>query len=204
MFRFSYQRIYLLNVKITASRWVFNLHLILTNRSWFQDEEIASTADIGTVIKKFIDLVNNVESTLKLIQERSESYNKTNFEIQIKRQAMEAFSEAIKLFEDQAKLQEKFQKEAQPHEISRYVISLVSMTMPSLFFLYSVNTNFCYFAVWWITRNYWNKEGNAWRKAERNLTKVLSSKSFTTGLASVNSSSWNQNWCNLQSKRKST
>lgn len=83
-----------------------------------QDDEIASTTDMANVIQKFVELDKDMCHALTEYREYSEQYNRTSFEVQLKRQALEAFGEAIKMFEDQMKLQEKFQKEAQPHEIS--------------------------------------------------------------------------------------
>ncbi|XP_011307012.1 uncharacterized protein Pi3K21B [Fopius arisanus] len=82
-----------------------------------QDEEIASTTkDMPNVVQKFIELDREMHNHMKQYQECSELYNRTAYEVQLKRQALDAFCEAIKMFEDQMKLQEKFQKEAQPHE----------------------------------------------------------------------------------------
>lgn len=86
--------------------------------SKFQDDEIASTTDIGKVIQKFMEISKELSETMKQYQECSDIYYRTSHEVQLKRQALEAFTEAIKMFEDQMKLQEAFQKEAQPHEIS--------------------------------------------------------------------------------------
>lgn len=51
----------------------------------------------------------------------SEDFVRTTQEIQLKVQAQEAFSEAVSMFEEQIKLQERFQKEAQPHEIKSLI-----------------------------------------------------------------------------------
>ena len=76
---------------------------------------------MANVAQKYVELDKEITDALKEYRELSELYNRTSFEVQLKRQALEAFSEAIKMFEDQMKLQEKFQKEAQPHEISTWV-----------------------------------------------------------------------------------
>lgn len=70
------------------------------------------------VVQKFIELDKEMQNQMKQFQDCSDLYNRTAYEVQLKRQALEAFCEAIKMFEDQMKLQEKFQKEAQPHEIT--------------------------------------------------------------------------------------
>jgi phosphoinositide-3-kinase regulatory subunit len=77
---------------------------------------------MAKVIQKYIELDKEVTDTMKQYQECSDIYSSTTYEVQLKRQALEAFSEAIKMFEDQIKLQEKFQKEAQPHEIAKSVV----------------------------------------------------------------------------------
>ena len=73
---------------------------------------------MANVAQKYVELDKEITVALKDYKELSELYNRTSFEVQLKRQSLEAFSEAIKVFEDQTKLREKFQKEAQPHEIS--------------------------------------------------------------------------------------
>ncbi|KAK0168573.1 hypothetical protein PV327_002358 [Microctonus hyperodae] len=89
-----------------------------------QDDEIASTTkDMPNVVQKFIELDKEMQNQIKQFQDCSDLYNRTAYEVQLKRQALEAFSEAIKMFEDQMKLQEKFQKEAQPHEITTLTVN---------------------------------------------------------------------------------
>lgn len=83
-----------------------------------QDDEIANTTDMAKVEQKHKELENDLIETIRQYQNYSELYTKTAYEVQLKRQALEAFTEAIKMFEEQMKLQERFQKEAQPHEIS--------------------------------------------------------------------------------------
>lgn len=73
--------------------------------------------DIKNVIQKFIELDKELNDVMKQYDDCSELYLRTSHEVQLKRQALDAFTEAIKMFEDQMKLQERFHKEAQPHEI---------------------------------------------------------------------------------------
>lgn len=67
-----------------------------------------------------IELHEDFLSKTKSYDSYSEDLNTTSKEINVKRQAVEAFVETVKMFEDQIKLQEKFQKDAQPHEVKRY------------------------------------------------------------------------------------
>lgn len=98
--------------------FVLELHSILFEK---QDDEIANTTDMGKVVQKFVELEKEINDTIRQYQHCSDLYGKTAYEVQLKRQALEAFTEAIKMFEEQMKLQERFQKEAQPHEISTWV-----------------------------------------------------------------------------------
>lgn len=45
-------------------------------------------------------------------------YQSTTLQVQYKRQALEAFCEAIKMFDDQISMFEANRSEAQPHEIA--------------------------------------------------------------------------------------
>lgn len=73
---------------------------------------------MAKVMQKFVELEKDITDTARQYQHCFDLYSKTAYEVQLKRQSLEAFAEAIKMFEEQMKLQEKFQKEAQPHEIS--------------------------------------------------------------------------------------
>lgn len=55
----------------------------------------------------------------KLYDDYSEDFVQTSREIQTKRQALDAFKETVAMFEEQIRMQEKYQSEAQPHEIKR-------------------------------------------------------------------------------------
>lgn len=46
-----------------------------------------------------------------------EEYSRCSQEIQLKKQALDAFGEAVAMFEEQIRLHEKFQREAHRHEI---------------------------------------------------------------------------------------
>lgn len=70
------------------------------------------------VKQKFAELEKEIFDTVRQYQNCSDLCLKTTNEVTLKRQALEAFTEAIKMFEEQMKLQERCQKEAQPHEIS--------------------------------------------------------------------------------------
>jgi len=108
------------SIKISANgcNFTHEFHPLLSSLGEKQDDEIANTTDIAKVMQKFVELEKEISDSIRQYQHCLDLYGKTAYEVQLKRQSLEAFSEAIKMFEEQIKLQEKFQKEAQPHEIS--------------------------------------------------------------------------------------
>ncbi|XP_057324263.1 uncharacterized protein LOC130666941 isoform X2 [Microplitis mediator] len=110
---------YYRNCSLAQYNSTLDIKLLYPISKFQQDDEIvSSTKDMPDVIQKFIDLNKKVQVQGKKYQEYSDLYQRTAYEVQMKRQALEAFCEAIKLFEEQSKLQDKYQEEAQPHEIS--------------------------------------------------------------------------------------
>lgn len=82
-----------------------------------EEEDIPNNADMDKLIQKFIDIHREYVNKNKIFEELSEDFNRTAHEVNVKRQALDAFTEAVQIFNEQVKLQEKFSKEAQPHEI---------------------------------------------------------------------------------------
>ncbi|XP_014482039.1 PREDICTED: phosphatidylinositol 3-kinase regulatory subunit alpha isoform X2 [Dinoponera quadriceps] len=109
---------YYRNCSLAQYNAVLDIKLLYPVLRSQQDDEIANTTDMTKVVQKFVELEKDMTDTIRQYQNCSDLYGKTAYEVSLKRQALEAFSEAIKMFEEQMKLQEKFQKEAQPHEIS--------------------------------------------------------------------------------------
>ncbi|XP_024940412.1 phosphatidylinositol 3-kinase regulatory subunit alpha isoform X5 [Cephus cinctus] len=106
------------NCSLAQYNSTLDIKLLYPVSRFQQDDEIPSTANPRVIIEKYIEIDKEVMDTLRQYQDCSELYGKTAYEVQLKLQALEAFSEAIKMFEDQTKLQDKFHKEGQPHEIS--------------------------------------------------------------------------------------
>ena len=77
---------------------------------------------MANVIQRYINLDRDVTDTISKYHEILQVpcvYSRTVYEVTLKRQALEAYSETIKMFGDQMKLQKKFQMEAQSHEIAK-------------------------------------------------------------------------------------
>lgn len=77
--------------------------------------------DVENVALKLVDIDKELLIKTKMFDNLSDAFMITNKEIQLKHQALEAFAETVAMFREQVKLQEMLQKEAQPHEVKRWV-----------------------------------------------------------------------------------
>ncbi|XP_018338668.1 PREDICTED: uncharacterized protein LOC108746411 isoform X1 [Trachymyrmex septentrionalis] len=109
---------YYRNCSLAQYNSVLDIKLLYPVSRFQQDDEIANTTDMAKVRQKYFELDKDINDTIRQYQHCSDLYGKTAYEVQLKRNALEAFTEAIKMFEEQIKLQERCKIEAQPHEIS--------------------------------------------------------------------------------------
>ncbi|KAG8234043.1 hypothetical protein J437_LFUL014130 [Ladona fulva] len=109
----------LVNAHRNESLVQYNAYLdikLLYPLSRFQEDEIGSTTDIKKVYQAFLEIDNEYKNKSKCFDDFSELLFKTKQAIQLKNQALHAFTETIKVFEVQIQLQESHHKQAQPHE----------------------------------------------------------------------------------------
>lgn len=82
-----------------------------------QDDEISNMSDVSNVAQKLVEIHKEYLAKTKMYDDYSEDYVHSTQEIQLKHQALDAFRGAVAMFEEQIRIQEKYQREAQPHEI---------------------------------------------------------------------------------------
>lgn len=105
------------NYSLAQYNSILDIKLLYPISKFQVDEELASVRnDVPHLLHKYFELNNEIENSERQFQDFNEMYKKVTHEVEIKRQANEAFHEVIKMLEGQLKLQEKYQKEAQPHE----------------------------------------------------------------------------------------
>ncbi|XP_020283753.1 phosphatidylinositol 3-kinase regulatory subunit alpha isoform X1 [Pseudomyrmex gracilis] len=109
---------YYRNCSLAQYNSVLDIKLLYPVSRFQQDDEIGNTNDTTKILQRFTELEKEISDNIRHYQEYSDMYSQTAFEVQKKRQSIEAYSEVIKMIDEQMKLREKFQKEAQPHEIS--------------------------------------------------------------------------------------
>lgn len=94
-----------------------DIKLLYPISKYNQEEEVANTENIDKLTTNLMEVHNRLLDKNKMFEQLSEDFNKTSQEVTSKRQALDALKELVKVFQDQTKTQEKFQSEAQPHEI---------------------------------------------------------------------------------------
>uniref|UniRef100_A0A7N8WM30 Phosphatidylinositol 3-kinase regulatory subunit gamma n=1 Tax=Mastacembelus armatus TaxID=205130 RepID=A0A7N8WM30_9TELE len=99
--------------------------------SRFQQDQLVKEDNIDAVGKKLQEYHNQYQEKSKEYDRLYEEYTKTSQEIQMKRTAIEAFNETIKIFEEQCHTQERyskdyierFRREGNDKEIERIMIN---------------------------------------------------------------------------------
>ncbi|XP_066997352.2 phosphatidylinositol 3-kinase regulatory subunit alpha isoform X2 [Anabrus simplex] len=105
------------NVSLAQYNATLDIKLLYPVSRLQQEDEIASTSDVDKVAQKLREIHKDYNGKSKMFGDLSDDFVRSSQEIQLKLQALDAFTQAVTMFEDQMKLQERFQKEAQPHEI---------------------------------------------------------------------------------------
>lgn len=88
------------------------------------DDDEEANVDIDKVCQKLMTLNKDYLAKSKQYDQYYEEYSKASQDITMKKQALDAFTETLVFFEEQIQLQEKFHKEAEPHEVKRCVCLL--------------------------------------------------------------------------------
>jgi phosphoinositide-3-kinase regulatory subunit len=99
---------------------VLDVMLLYPVSRFTQDEEFKSlTENKDALVQKFVDVTTEIKSLYQSLEQLSEVYKKTESDIGFKRQAQDAFKEAEEMFKEQMQIQERYRKEAQPHELKK-------------------------------------------------------------------------------------
>ncbi|XP_035787766.1 uncharacterized protein LOC118464465 isoform X2 [Anopheles albimanus] len=87
--------------------------------SRFDDDLYPTEEDTSKLAKHLYDTVQRLKELANARETIVEAYNECRQNIDLRRQALEAFIHAEKMFQDQLLLQAQYEKEAQPHEKER-------------------------------------------------------------------------------------
>lgn len=81
------------------------------------EEVEAGNGDVEKMKQRLEDIHYEYLNRSRLYDQYHDDYSRCSQEIQLKKQALDAFDEAVAMFEDQLHMHEKFQREAHRHEI---------------------------------------------------------------------------------------
>ncbi|XP_046457115.1 phosphatidylinositol 3-kinase regulatory subunit alpha-like isoform X4 [Daphnia pulex] len=81
------------------------------------EEVEAGNGDVEKMRQRLEDVHHEYLARSRLYDQYHDDYSRCSHEIQFKKTALDAFDEAVAMFEEQLRLQEKFQREAHRHEI---------------------------------------------------------------------------------------
>lgn len=107
-------------VSLSQYNRTLDIKLLYPVSRFQQEEEISNNNDLDKVGSKLVELNEEYYSKTKTYDDYFEDFTATSKEIQLKRQALDAFKETVAMFEEQIKIQEKYKIEAQPHEIKSF------------------------------------------------------------------------------------
>ncbi|XP_065349783.1 phosphatidylinositol 3-kinase regulatory subunit gamma isoform X2 [Cloeon dipterum] len=85
--------------------------------SKFQQEDELISSDVDKVVSQLLEANREFENKLRQDQELRVKYTKVQNEMNMKRQALDAFDDAILMFKEQVSMHNDFQTKAQPHEV---------------------------------------------------------------------------------------
>lgn len=101
-----------------------NIKLLYPVSRFQQEDEIASSLNIEKVAKRLAEIEAQLQDKSRTFQKLKEDFNRISKEIEVKRgPTMDAFMELTNMFKEQQEQQEKFKKEAQPHEIKSLMVN---------------------------------------------------------------------------------
>lgn len=83
------------------------------------DDDEENNTDVNNICQKLMSINKEYLAKSKQYDQFYDRFTRTVQDITLKRQALDAFTETLTFFEEQIQMQDKFRKEAEPHEISR-------------------------------------------------------------------------------------
>lgn len=108
---------YYRDVSLKQYNPILDVKLLYPVSRYKDSEEVSYTADLNKLAQRFVDIHKDCEAKTHEFDQMLDYYNRTEAERNLKRQAHEAFVEAVKMFQMQISIQEEYREKAEPHEI---------------------------------------------------------------------------------------
>ncbi|XP_063228380.1 phosphatidylinositol 3-kinase regulatory subunit gamma-like [Bacillus rossius redtenbacheri] len=104
-------------VSLAQYNSTLDIKLLFPVSKYQQEDEISSTTDKDKVVERLVEIHKEYMLKTETYDNYYEVFSRTSQEIGLKRQALDAFVEAVGMFKDQLAVQESFKSKAQPHEV---------------------------------------------------------------------------------------
>lgn len=108
---------YYRNVSLKQYNIILDVKLLYPISKFKDNDENTNITDIDKLAQKFLDTHKDFMTKTQEFDEKIYKYTKTETERNLKRQAHDAFLEAVAMFEHQINLKDQYLMQAQPHEI---------------------------------------------------------------------------------------
>ncbi|XP_044016208.1 phosphatidylinositol 3-kinase regulatory subunit alpha isoform X2 [Aphidius gifuensis] len=108
------------NCSLAQYNSILDIKLLYPISKYQVDEDVALIRDdVPNLVRRYLEIFDDLNVLEAMMHKYNDEYKRITYEIEIKRQATEAFTEVIKMLQLQNTLQEQFKAEAQPHEEDR-------------------------------------------------------------------------------------
>lgn len=99
---------------------MLDIKLLYPVSRFVYDDEYQSLLDNkDALVQKFVEVTTEIKTLTHSLEQFHDNYKRTENDIGFKRQAYEAFQEAETMFNEQIDIQNRYKKEAQPHEMKK-------------------------------------------------------------------------------------
>lgn len=125
---------YYKNVSLKQYNIILDVKLLYPISKYKDNDENTNITDIDKLAKIFVDTHKNLCAKTQELNQCYDAYDKTENERNLKRQAHDAFMEAVAMFEHQINLKNQYLNQAEPHEISNVMdnFALLNARLDSL------------------------------------------------------------------------
>lgn len=98
---------------------ILDIKLLYPLSRYAKEDEDWLNNDVDKLVQKYLEIRKELSARIKDYEENTNKYKRTEQELELKRQAFEAFHEAEQLFDEQLQAAKRFEAEAQPHELPK-------------------------------------------------------------------------------------
>lgn len=107
---------YYKHVSLRHYNRLLDIKLLYPVSRFKEKDESGSTSDLNKLVQRFVEVHRDYVEKTHYFDQKLDNYKRTETERILKRQAHEAFLEAVLMFEHQIKLQGQYSLQAEPHE----------------------------------------------------------------------------------------